>query len=215
MFDLLLNPGLWWDYFVNLDQNLFLLVGSYGQLTLAFLFLVVFLESGVVLTPFFPGDSLLFAAGAVAASGAIPITGVVITPLLAAIVGGMLNYQVGIWIGEIAFKRHFFWFKRKYLERANRFYERHGRLAIVVARFVPIIRTYVPFVAGVVRMNYLHFLSFNFLGALLWVGLFTLGGYFFGNLPWIRENFHYTIVAVVLVSFLPLMGEWLRQQGKS
>jgi membrane-associated protein len=201
---------MWWNFFLGLDQQLIALVAVYGELTLVILLLVVFLESGIVLTPFFPGDSLLFAAGAIAATGALSLSGILLLAALAAVAGGIVNYSIGYWVGGLVFKQKQFWLKQKYLHQAHKFYERHGHLAILVARFMPIIRTYVPFVAGVVRMSYPRFLAYNIIGALLWVGLFVLGGYYFGSLPLIQNNFNLVIVAIILISLLPAGYEWYR-----
>jgi membrane-associated protein len=198
------------DLFVHLDQHLSRVISEYGTWTHLILFLIVFCETGLVVTPFLPGDSLLFAAGTFAALGALDLWMVVLLLIGAAILGDTVNYWVGAYIGPRAFGGNIRYLRREYLDRTHAFYERHGGKTIILARFVPIIRTFAPFVAGVGAMSYPRFLTYNVVGAVLWVGLFVLGGYFFGNIPTVRENFTLVILAIIALSVLPIVVEALR-----
>ena len=201
------------DIFVHLDTYLSTLVASMGSWSYGILFLVIFCETGLVITPFLPGDSLLFAAGALAGLGALDITMLIVTCLAAAIIGDAVNYRMGSTIGMRLFegplKRMI---KREHLERTRMFFEKHGGKAIVFARFVPIVRTFAPFLAGIGRMEYRRFFMFNITGAVAWVSLFTLGGYFFGNLPIVQEQFHWFIVAIIAASIVPAVWHWWRER---
>ena len=177
------------DLFLHLDDHLSQVISQYGVWTNLILFLIVFAETGLVVTPFLPGDSLLFAAGTFAALGALDLRVLLVILMIAAIAGDTVNYWVGAWIGPRAFSGRVRWLRKDYLDRTHAFYEKHGGKTIIIARFVPIIRTFAPFVAGVGAMNYGKFLLYNVVGAVLWVGMFVLGGYFFGNIPIVRENF--------------------------
>jgi membrane-associated protein len=199
------------DLFLHLDRHLGEIIGQYGVWTYAILVLIVFCETGLVVTPFLPGDSLLFAAGSLAALGAG------LDPLLlfllltaAAIAGDTVNYWVGAWLGKGVTEGRYRFIRRDYLDRTHRFYERHGGKTIVLARFVPIIRTFAPFVAGVGTMTYSRFLAYNVLGAVAWVGLFVWAGYFFGNLPVVKENFSMVILAIIALSMIPIGVEVLK-----
>ncbi len=205
-----------WDYAVHLDRHLAAFVAQYGTWVYALLFLIVFCETGLVVTPFLPGDSLLFVVGTLAAAGGMDI-GLVMTVLVsAALSGDNVNYWIGRWAGPRVFHyRDSRWLNPEYLARAHAFYERHGGKTIVIARFVPIVRTYVPFVAGVGTMPYLRFLAFSVLGALVWVLSLCLAGYFFGNLPVVKNNLTLIIVAIVLLSVSPGLVAWLRQRRVS
>src|SRR5215203_3045727 len=191
------------DLFLHLDTHLGQLISQYGTWTHLILFLVVFCETGLVVTPFLPGDSLLFAAGTFAALGALDLWMVVVLLIVAAILGDTINYWVGSYIGPRAFRGDIRFLKKEYLDRTHAFYEKHGGKTIILARFVPIIRTFAPFVAGVGRMQYRSFLMFSVLGAFIWVTSLTIAGYFFGSIPVIRHNFEFAIIAIILVSLLP------------
>lgn len=198
------------DLFLHLDQHLSQLISQYGTWTHLILFLIVFCETGLVITPFLPGDSLLFAAGAFAALGALDVRLVVVLLIIAAVVGDTVNYWVGSYVGPRAFRGNVRFLKQEYLERTHAFYEKHGGKTIILARFVPIIRTFAPFVAGVGAMSYPKFILYNIVGAVLWVGLFVLGGYFFGNIQIVRENFTLVILAIIALSVLPIVVEAVR-----
>ena len=195
------------DMFLHVDQHLGEFATSYGVWIYGLLFLIIFLETGVVVTPFLPGDSLLFAVGALAAAGVIDVVGILSLLTAAAIIGDNTNYFIGRAVGPRVFTEHSKWLKREHLLRTQRFYEVHGGKAVVLARFVPIVRTFAPFVAGVGRMRYPRFLAFDVFGGILWVWGFGLLGYFFGNTPVIKENFGLAIIAVILISLLPIFFE--------
>lgn len=198
------------DLFLRLDRHLTDVVGRYGTGTYVLLGLIIFCETGLVVTPFLPGDSLLFAAGAVAALG--PLDPAVLVALLAgaAVAGDNCNYWIGRWVGPRAFSGKVRFLNRDYLARTHAFYEKHGGKTVVLARFAPILRTFAPFVAGVGAMHYPRFLRFSITGSLLWVSLFVLGGYFFGNLPVVRENFSLVILAIIAISLMPAAVEAFR-----
>ena len=198
------------DLFLHLDTHLGELISQYGTWTHLILFLIVFCETGLVVTPFLPGDSLLFAAGTFAALGALDLWLVVLLLIIAAIAGDTVNYWIGAYIGPRAFRGDIRFLRKEYLDRTHVFYEKHGGKTIILARFVPIIRTFAPFVAGVGAMSYPKFIVYNVVGAVLWVGLFVLGGYFFGNIPVVRKNFTLVILAIILISVLPIAVEALR-----
>ncbi|MGE3541633.1 MAG: DedA family protein [Candidatus Tectimicrobiota bacterium] len=204
------------DIFLHLDTYLSTIIQQYGLWTYLILFLVVFLETGVVVTPFLPGDSLLFAAGALAAAGAFDVVWLFLCLFLAAVLGDTVNYHIGYSIGPRAFQEHSRFLKREHLERTHRFYERHGGKTIVMARFIPIIRTFAPFVAGIGRMSYRYFVFYNVFGALLWTSSFIFGGYFFGNLPLVKKNFTLVILAIIVLSLLPPVLEVIKHyRGKA
>jgi membrane-associated protein len=198
------------DLFLHLDQHLGQLISEYGTWTHLILFMIVFCETGLVITPFLPGDSLLFAAGTFAALGALDLWLIVVLLIIAAIIGDTVNYWVGSYIGPRAFRGDIRFLRKEYLDRTHAFYERHGGKTIIMARFIPIIRTFAPFVAGVGAMSYGRFLTYNVVGAVLWVGLFVLGGYFFGNITVVRDNFTLVILAIIAISVLPIAVEALR-----
>jgi membrane-associated protein len=200
------------DLFVNLDEHLSLVITRYGTWTYLILFLVIFMETGFVVTPFLPGDSLLFAAGTFAALGALDVTLVFLLLFAAAVLGDTVNYWIGRRIGPRVFNMNSRWLKREYLERTHRFYERHGGKTIFLARFIPIIRTFAPFVAGVGEMSYGRFLAYNVVGGLVWTAGFTFLGYFFGNIPIVRENFSFVVVGIIFVSVLPIVYEFISSQ---
>lgn len=200
------------DLFLHLDEHLTVVTQTYGSLTYLFLFLVIFMETGLVVTPFLPGDSLLFAAGALAALDGSGLNVGVLWVLVfaAAIIGDTVNYHIGQALGPRVFEQNYRFLKREYLERTQAFYAKHGGKTIILARFVPIVRTFAPFVAGVGTMSYSRFITFNVVGGLLWTLLFTFGGYFFGNFPIVKENFELVIIGIILISVLPMVIEWLR-----
>ncbi len=200
------------DLFLHLDVHLAQVTQDYGTWTYAFLFFVIFMETGVVVTPFLPGDSLLFAAGAIAALEGSSLNIVLLFGLLfvAAVLGDTVNYWIGNQIGPRVFEQNYRFLKREYLERTQAFYAKHGGKTIILARFVPIVRTFAPFVAGVGTMSYSKFITYNIVGGFLWTLLFTFGGYFFGNIPFVKENFEFVILGIIFISVLPMFIEWYR-----
>lgn len=198
------------DFILHLDQHLAEIIATYGLWTYGLLFLIVFFETGVVVTPFLPGDSLLFAAGAFAGLGSLNPWILFASLSLAAIAGDTVNYGVGRIIGPRAFSGKIRWLRQDYLHRTERFYERHGGKTIALARFVPIVRTFAPFVAGIGHMRYSRFLAYNVGGGISWVGLFVLGGFYFGNLPVVKANFSLVVMGIIIVSVLPIVVEILR-----
>jgi membrane-associated protein len=202
------------DLFLHLDVHLGKLISQYGTWTHLILFLVVFAETGLVVTPFLPGDSLLFAAGTFAALGALDLWLIVFLLIVAAIIGDTVNYWVGSYIGPRAFRGDVRFLRKDYLDRTHAFYEKHGGKTIILARFVPIIRTFAPFVAGVGSMSYGKFLTYNVVGAVLWVGLLVPAGYFFGNITVVRENFTLVILAIIALSITPIAYEALRARHR-
>ncbi len=203
------------DFILHLDVHLNTIIKNFGIWTYLLLFLIIFLETGVVVTPFLPGDSLLFAAGSFAALGSLNVFALFILLTLAAILGDTLNYWIGHFIGPRAFSGNTRFLKKEYLDRTHEFYEKYGGKTIILARFIPIIRTFAPFVAGIGAMDYPHFFFYNVIGAVLWVSIFTFGGYFFGNLPFVRDNFTIVIMVIILISVLPGVFEFLREKFKS
>ena len=204
------------DLVLHVDKYLDLIIQQYGLLTYVLLFVIVFCETGLVVTPFLPGDSLLFAVGAFAARGSLDVVVALVVLAAAAILGDTVNYWIGAIVGPKVFhKENVRFLNRKHLDRTHEFYERYGGKTIVIARFVPIVRTFAPFVAGIGKMTYGHFLSYNVFGGVLWVLLFVLGGYYFGNIPIVRRNFSLVIIAIVLISILPGVIEALRQRARS
>lgn len=203
------------DIAIHLDRYVVDIVHQYGLWTYLILFAVIFSETGFVVTPFFPGDSLLFAVGAVAAIGNLNVVGLFLLLSLAAFLGNITNYWIGSRIGPGIFKKEKSrFFNREYLEKTHRFYEKYGSLTIVIARFMPFVRTFAPFVAGIGRMTYLRFLLFSLLGSLLWVSSFLFGGYFFGNIPVVKKNFSLIIIAVILISLGPAAVSFLRERKR-
>jgi len=200
------------DIFLHLDKNLAMVISQYGVATYGFLFLIIFMETGFVITPFLPGDSLLFAAGALAASSSLNIFALYILLLFASILGDTINYWVGHFIGPKVFEGEHKFIKKEYLIRTQKFYDKYGGQAITIGRFVPIVRTFVPFVAGIAKMSYKFFIIYNILGGVLWVSLFTWTGYFFGNLPFVKNNFHYVVVVIILISITPIVYEFLKSK---
>lgn len=197
------------EFILHLDTYLTALAAQFGILTYAILFLIVFMETGLVVTPFLPGDSLLFAAGALASLGSLNIFPLYILLAVAAIIGDTVNYWVGRTVGPRIFNRDSGIFLNKdYLIRTQKFYEAHGGKTIILARFIPIIRTFAPFVAGIGKMNYPSFLLYNVTGGLLWVSIFTIGGFYFGNIPVVKQNFSLVVFGIIGVSVLPLVIEF-------
>lgn len=203
------------DFILHLDVHLNTIIQNFGVWTYLILFLIIFMETGFVITPFLPGDSLLFAAGSFAALGSLNVWALFITLTLAAILGDTINYWIGHYIGPRAFSGNVRFLKKEYIDRTHDFYEKHGGKTIILARFIPIIRTFAPFVAGIGAMEYPRFFFFNVIGAILWVGLFTFGGYFFGNLPFVQDNFTIVILAIIVISVMPGVFEFLRDKYKS
>ncbi|MDQ7818169.1 MAG: DedA family protein [Melioribacteraceae bacterium] len=200
------------DLFLNLDDHLHELILQYGAYTYGILFSVIFAETGFVFTPFLPGDSLLFAAGTFAAKGSFDPHLLFLLLTTAAIIGDTVNYWIGHYIGMKIFDRFPKILKREYLDRTHQFYEKHGGKTIILARFVPIVRTFAPFVAGVGTMKYSKFISYNVIGGIIWVGLFVYGGYFFGNLDFVKNNFSIVIITIILISMLPGLTEYWRHR---
>lgn len=195
------------EVFLHLDRHLTEITSQYGTWTYAILFLIIFAETGLVVTPFLPGDSLLFAAGAIAALGGLDVRLLVVLLIVAAILGDTVNYWIGARIGRRAFSGDIRFIRQEYLHRTEHFYEKHGGKTIILARFVPIIRTFAPFVAGVGIMEYRRFLLFNVVGGVVWVTGFTLAGYYFGNLPVVKQNFSLVVLAIIVLSVLPIVIE--------
>jgi len=198
------------DFILHMDVHLNEIISNYGTWTYGILAGVVFMETGFVVTPFLPGDSLLFAAGTFAALGSLNpflLFGLLST---AAILGDTVNYHIGQYIGERAFSGEIKFLKQEYLEKTQEFYDKHGGKAIILARFVPIIRTFAPFVAGVGTMKYRKFISYNVIGGIVWVALFISMGYFFGNIPFVKKNFEFVIFGIIAISFIPPIYEFLK-----
>ena len=202
------------DLFLHLDRHLTDVTGTYGAWTYALLFLIVFCETGLVVTPILPGDSLLFAAGALSALGTLDPWTLFLLLTLAAVLGDMVNYWAGHYFGERIFKPDARFLRTEYLERTRRFYERHGGKTIVMARFMPIVRTFAPFVAGMGRMQYRRFFLYNVGGAVLWVAVCVAAGHFFGNIPVVKKHFSLVILAIVFLSILPGIIVWWRSRSE-
>lgn len=199
------------DLFLHLDEHLANIINQYGTWTYAILFLIIFMETGFVVTPFLPGDSLLFAAGTLAPLSDLNIWLIVVLLIIAAIAGDTVNYWIGHYLGERAYNIK--WIKKEYLDRTHAFFQKHGGKTIFLARFVPIVRTFAPFVAGMGKMSYGYFFSYNVFGGIVWVLLFTFLGYFFGNIPFVKANFELVIIAIILVSVVPAVWEaWKARQ---
>lgn len=204
------------DIVVHLDKHLSTLIQQFGLWTYLILFVVIFCETGFVVTPFLPGDSLLFAAGTFAALKALRVEWLFFILSAAAILGDTANYWIGHFVGPKVFhKEKARFFKKEYLDRTHRFYEKYGAETIIIARFVPIVRTFAPFVAGIGRMSYWRFISYNVIGGVGWVAIFVFGGYFFGNIPFIQKNFSLVILVIILISMLPGFLEFIRHRQKS
>jgi membrane-associated protein len=195
------------DFVLHIDRHLQEIVTNYQAWTYLILFLIIFCETGLVVTPFLPGDSLLFAAGTIAAMPNEPLAlgPLIILLITAAFIGDNTNYFIGKFLGHKVYEKNYRLIKREYLDKTHTFYEKHGRITIIIARFMPIIRTFAPFVAGVGTMHYLRFVTFSILGNILWVTLFTMAGFFFGNIPIIKNNFTIAILAIIFISLLPMI----------
>jgi len=204
------------DIFIHLDKHLSLIIQNYGTITYLILFLIIFCETGLVVTPFLPGDSLLFAAGTFAAIGALDVTKTFILLSIAAVAGDTVNYWIGNFIGPKVFhKEDVRFLNKKHLEKTHQFYERYGGKTIIIARFIPIIRTFAPFVAGIGSMTYGRFLSYNIIGGILWIAVCVFAGYFFGNIPIVKQNFSVVILAIILVSIMPGIIEFIRHRYRT
>ncbi len=203
------------NIFLHLDEYLGTVIQTYGVWTYALLFLVIFMETGLVVTPFLPGDLLIFAAGTFAGFGDLNIWVLFFLLAGAAILGDTVNYWIGHFIGPRAFSGDVRFLKKEYLDRTHEFYERHGGKTIIMARFVPIVRTFAPFVAGIGEMSYGHFITYNVVGGVLWVGLFLFLGYFFGNLPFVQDNFSIVVIVIILISVLPMVYEFIKERRRA
>jgi membrane-associated protein len=203
------------EFFLQIDDVFADIAAEYHNWTYALLFLIIFMETGLVVTPFLPGDSLLFAAGAFAAKEDILSVWVIwVIVFIAAVLGDTVNYWIGNKIGPKAFERDHRFLKKEYLDRTQRFYDKHGGKTIILARFVPIVRTFAPFVAGVGTMQYGRFLSFNIIGAFLWTAIFVFLGYFFGQIPFVQENFELVVLGIILISVVPMVVEFVRSKSR-
>ena len=202
------------DIVLHLDKYLKDLVPQYGVWIYAILFAIIFCETGLVITPFLPGDSLLFAIGALAGAGTLSLPTILVILTIAAILGDTVNYWIGHFMGPKVFKGNSRFLNKKYLDRTHEFYERYGGKTIIIARFVPIIRTFAPFVAGIGRMSYGKFMSYNVSGALLWIFSLTLAGYFFGGLRIVQENFSLVILMIIFLSIMPGIIEYVRERKR-
>jgi membrane-associated protein len=203
------------DFILHIDKHLSEIIFQYGRLTYFILFSIIFAETGFVFIPFLPGDSLLFAAGTFAARGSFNVHILFLILASAAIIGDNVNYWVGRKLGTKLFERNSRFLKKQYLDKTHRFYEKHGGKTVILARFFPIIRTFSPFVAGLSKMSYIRFLTNDIAGGILWVFIFTYGGYLFGNLPLIKNNFSIVIAAIILISLLPALIEFTRHKLSS
>lgn len=193
------------DFILHIDKHLFEIVAEYSTWTYLILFIIVFCETGLVVTPFLPGDSLLFAAGTIAGGGSLHIGVLMLVLFVAAFIGDNTNYFIGKFIGPAVFEKNYRLLKKEYLYKTHNFYEKHGGKTIVIARFIPIIRTFAPFIAGVGTMKYQRFISFSILGNLLWILIFSLAGYFFGQLEFIKKHFSIVTLAIIGISLLPVL----------
>ncbi|MGH7901007.1 MAG: DedA family protein [Thermodesulfobacteriota bacterium] len=204
------------DIFLHLDVHLDFIIRSYGTWTYAILFLIIFCETGLVVTPILPGDSLLFATGTFAARGSLDVWFVVFLLSVSAVAGDTINYWIGYKLGPQVFKKeNSLFFNKEYLDRTHRFYEKYGGKTIIIARFIPIIRTFAPFVAGMGRMTYKRFITYNVVGGIGWIVILVLAGYFFGGIPFVKNNFSLIILAIIIISILPGIIEYLRHRYQS
>jgi membrane-associated protein len=202
------------DIVLNLDKHLTWLVQNYGTYVYAILFAIIFCETGLVVTPFLPGDSLLFVAGTLAATGHMDVHTLFAALATASFLGDNTNYWIGRFTGPRIFRSHdSLLLNRAHLDRTRLFYERHGGKTIVIARFMPIVRTFAPFVAGIGRMHYAHFVAYSFAGSVFWIAFFVYGGYLFGNIPFIKENLTWFIIGIVILSVMPGVVTWLRSRA--
>jgi membrane-associated protein len=202
------------DVLMHLDRHLQAIIHAYGVWTYGILFLIIFCETGLVVTPILPGDSLLFAAGAIAAGGSLDVAWLFGILSVAAVAGDTVNYQIGLFLGPKALhKENARVLKKEYLDRTHRFYDRYGGKTIVIARFVPIVRTFAPFLAGVGKMSYWRFAQYNVVGGLVWIATFVFGGYYFGSIPIVQRNFTLVILAIIVISVIPAAMEFLRRHS--
>jgi len=202
------------DVLMHLDRHLQAIFHAYGVWTYGILFLIIFCETGLVVTPILPGDSLLFAAGAIAAGGSLDVAWLFGILSVAAVAGDTVNYQIGLYLGPKAlYKENARVLKKEYLDRTHRFYDRYGGKTIVIARFVPIVRTFAPFLAGVGKMSYWRFAQYNVVGGLVWIATFVFGGYYFGSIPIVQRNFTLVILAIIVISVIPAAMEFLRRHS--
>lgn len=214
--DVIVDLFKWFiDFVLHMDEKLPEIISNIGVWTYLALFLVIFVETGLVVMPFLPGDSLLFAAGAVSANPSTGLNPLLLFGLLAvaAVLGDTVNYWIGHFIGPKVFSMNSRWLKKEYLERTQAFYEKHGGKTIFLARFVPIVRTFAPFVAGVGKMRYSYFITYNVVGGIVWTGVFLAAGFFFGNLPVVQENFSLVVLGIVIVSVLPAVFEVIKERA--
>jgi membrane-associated protein len=202
------------DLFLHLDKHLNEIIQQYGVITYVILFLVIFAETGFVFTPFLPGDSLLFAAGTFAALGSFNVNILFVILAIAAVLGDTINYWIGHFLGVKLFDKYPRILKKEYLDRTHKFYEKHGGITIIIARFIPIVRTFAPFVAGIGSMSYSRFIAYNIIGGVAWCALFVYAGYFFGNISFVKNNFSIVIITIVFISILPGIIEFLRHKIK-
>jgi membrane-associated protein len=203
------------DFILHIDVHLAEIMHASGIWTYAILFVVIFIETGLVVTPFLPGDSLLFAAGALAkTTGALDIKWLYLLMVLAAVLGDTANYWIGRALGPKVFTQKSRLFKKEYLDRTHAFYEKHGGKTIFLARFIPIIRTFAPFVAGIGKMSYGHFISYNIIGGIVWPAICLFSGYFFANIPFVKDHFSLVALAIILISVVPIFIEWLKSRKK-
>ncbi len=201
------------DFILHLDVHLSQLVTQYGIVTYGILFFIIFAETGLVITPFLPGDSLLFASGAIAALGAFKIEHILVLLAIAAILGDTVNYWIGHFFGQaIVNNPKIPFINQEHIDKTEKFYKKYGGKTIILARFVPIIRTFAPFVAGVGRMDYKQFISYNAIGGIVWISLFTLAGFFFGNFPFVKQNFHYVVFVIIGLSLMPIVYEYIQHK---
>ncbi len=204
------------DFIFHLDKYIGAIIQAYGFLTHFILTFVIFSETGFVITPFLPGDSLLFAAGAFAALGALNIKWLFVLLSLAAILGNIINYHIGRFIGpKIFYKESSIFLNKRYLDQAQKFYEKYGAKTIIITRFMPFVRTFAPFVAGIGKMNYWRFMVYNIIGGISWISIFLFGGYYFGNIPLVKKNFSLVVLAIVIISLLPLLIEFFRHRRQN
>jgi len=197
------------DFILHIDTHLLSLIQTHGNYVYILLFLFIFMETGLVLTPFLPGDSLLFIAGTLAATGALNVILLFLILAAAAVLGDTANYWLGRYFGEKVFSR---FIKHEHMERTKRFFDRYGKKTIVIARFVPIVRTFAPFVAGIGKMNYFTFISYNVIGGIAWVALFVFAGYFFGNIPFVKNNLKFIVVLIIIISMIPMLLEYIKHK---
>ena len=202
------------DIVLHLDRHLVLLIAQYGYWVYGILFLIIFCETGLIVTPFLPGDSLLFVVGAVTATGALDLQWVILLLMAAAFLGDNTNYWIGRFAGPKVFKKESRWLNRAYLTKTEAFYEKHGGKTVLLARFLPILRTFAPFVAGIGRMFYSRFVLFSIAGAIVWINSLVLAGYFFGNIPLIKNNLTLVVLGIIVLSLLPGLVHYLRERAR-